>query len=61
VFVNGRAGVWYESETNAHHRWGETDFLLPDSLTRGARRLEVEIRVVRPGWTEFRYELWGLP
>jgi hypothetical protein len=60
VFVNGkRAGVWYQSGTNPHHRWGETDFLIPESLTQGAARLEVEIRVVQPGWNEFRYELWG--
>jgi hypothetical protein len=62
VFVNGkRAGVWYQPGTNPHHRWGETDFLLPESLTRGAAGLEVEIRVVQRGWNEFRYELWGLP
>ena len=60
VFVNGkRAGVWYQPGTNAHHRWGETDFLFPESLTHGAARLEVELRVVQPGWNEFRYELWG--
>jgi hypothetical protein len=60
VLVNGeRAGVWYQPGTNPHHRWGETDFLLPESLTQGASRLEVEIRVVQPGWNEFRYELWG--
>jgi hypothetical protein len=62
VFVNGkRAGIWYQPGTNPHHRWGEADFLLPESLTRGAGRLEIEIRAVQPGWNEFRYELWGLP
>jgi hypothetical protein len=60
VFVNGnRAGVWYQAGTNPHHRWAETDFLLPESLTRGADRLEIEMRPVQPGWNEFRYELWG--
>jgi hypothetical protein len=61
VFVNGkRAGVWYEPGTNSHHRWAETDFLLPESLTRGAGRIDIELRPVQPGWNEFRYELWGL-
>jgi hypothetical protein len=62
VLVNGTsAGIWYQPATNAHHRWGETDFLLPESLTRGAESLSIEIRPLRPGWSEFRYELWGLP
>ena len=62
MFVNGkRAGVWYQPGTNPHHRWGETDFLLPESLTRGAAGIEFEIHVVQRGWNEFRYELWGLP
>jgi len=61
VWVNGkRVGVWYNASRNAHHRWGESDFILPDSLIRGAERLEIEIRVLQPGWNEFRYELWGL-
>jgi hypothetical protein len=61
VFVNGRtAGTWYQPGTNSHHRWAETDFLLPESLTRGEPRLQIEIRPTQPGWNEFRYELWGL-
>ncbi len=62
VLVNGKgAVVWYQPGANAHHRWGEADFLLPDLLARGTERLEIEIRPLRPGWNEFRYELWGLP
>jgi hypothetical protein len=61
VFVNGkRAGIWYQPATNSHHRWAETDFLLPESITRDESRLQVEIRPVQPGWNEFRYEVWGL-
>jgi hypothetical protein len=60
VFVNGKtAGIWYQPGTNTHHRWAETDFLLPESLTRGEPRLQIEIRPIQPGWNEFRYELWG--
>jgi hypothetical protein len=63
VFVNGkRAGIWYRPDTNSHHRWGESDFLLPASTTTGPREmvpLEIEIRPLQPGWNEFRYELWG--
>ncbi len=62
VFVNGKkAGVWYQPETNSHHRWAESDFLLPESLTSGEGRLEIEIRAIQPGWSEYRYEIWGLP
>ncbi|MGH9320833.1 MAG: hypothetical protein ACRD21_19295 [Vicinamibacteria bacterium] len=50
-----------DAGTNPHHRWGESDFLLPEPLTRDARRLEIEMRPLQPGWNEFRYELWGLP
>jgi hypothetical protein len=54
VWVNGkRAGVWYNASRNPHHRWGETDFLLPESLTHGAERLEIEMRPVQSGWNEF--------
>jgi hypothetical protein len=61
VLVNGnRAGIWYQAETNARNRWAESDFLLPETLTRGQERLEIEIRPLRDGWNEFRYELWGL-
>jgi hypothetical protein len=60
VFVNGKsAGVWYRPDTNSHHRWGESDFLLPASTTEGADRLDIEIRPIQSGWNEFRYELWG--
>ncbi len=60
VWVNGkRVGLWYVAVTNPYKRWAESDFLLPDSATRGASRLDVEMRVLRPGWNEFRYELWG--
>lgn len=60
VWVNGkRVGIWYVAATNPHKRWAESDFLLPDSITKDATRLDVEIRVLRPGWNEFRYELWG--
>jgi D-arabinan exo alpha-(1,3)/(1,5)-arabinofuranosidase (non-reducing end) len=60
VWVNGkRVGIWYVAATNPYKRWAESDFLLPDSETRGASRLDVEMRVLRPGWNEFRYELWG--
>jgi hypothetical protein len=60
VFVNGKkAGIWYQPGTNSRHRWAETDFLLPEPLTRGERRLRIEIRPVQPGWNEFRYEVWG--
>ena len=61
VWVNGgRVGVWYVAATNRHKRWGESDFLLPEAVTRGASRLDLEIRVTRPGWNEYRYELWGM-
>jgi hypothetical protein len=60
VRVNGRrAGVWYSAATNPILRWAESDFLLPDALTAGARRLRIEIRALQPGWNEFCYELWG--
>jgi hypothetical protein len=60
VWVNGkRAGIWYSAATNPILRWAESDFLLPDALTAGAKRLRIEIRALRPGWNEFRYELWG--
>jgi D-arabinan exo alpha-(1,3)/(1,5)-arabinofuranosidase (non-reducing end) len=60
VLVNGKSvGLWYTATTNPYKRWAESDFLLPDSASRGAKRLDFEIRVLRPGWNEFRYELWG--
>lgn len=61
VWVDGQlVGRWYTAATNEHRRWAESDFLLPASLTRGKASLRIEIRVQRPGWTEYRYELWGL-
>jgi hypothetical protein len=62
VWVNGElAGVWYTVATNSHRRWAESDFLLPISLTAGESRLEIEIRVLQGPWSEYRYELWGVP
>ncbi|HXV60027.1 MAG TPA: glycoside hydrolase family 172 protein [Vicinamibacteria bacterium] len=62
VWIGGtKAGVWYTATTNEHKRWAEADYLLPASLTAGKERLEVEFRMLRPGWNEFRYELWGIP
>jgi hypothetical protein len=61
LYVNGKfAGVWYQAATNSHARWAEADFLLPESITDDADSLDIEIRPRRPGWSEFRYELWGL-
>jgi hypothetical protein len=55
------AGIWYTAATNAHRRWAESDFLLPVSMTTGKISLQVEIRVLQGPWSEYRYELWGLP
>jgi hypothetical protein len=62
VYVNGaRTGVWYSAATNAERAWAESDYILPESVTRGQSKLDIEIRPLRVGWTAFRYELWGLP
>ncbi len=61
VWIDGQlAGRWATAATNEHRRWAESDFLLPASLTLGKSSFRVEIRVRQPGWTEYRYELWGV-
>lgn len=62
VLVNGRpAGRWSTAATNDLRRWADSDFLLPATLTRGVRRLAIEVRPASGTWTEFRYELWAAP
>ena len=61
VYVNGaRTGVWYSAATDAERAWAESDYILPESVTRGQSELDIEIRPLRVGWTAFHYELWGL-
>ena len=59
--MNGaRTGIWYSAATNSERAWAESDYILPESVTRGQSKLDIEIRPMRAGWTAFRYELWGL-
>lgn len=60
VIVNGQpAGRWYTAATNGTRRWADSDFILPESLTRGRTAIDIEIRAIGGPWTEFRYELWS--
>lgn len=62
VWVNGaRVGVWYSPATNTAKRWAEADFMIPAEAAAGRPALDIEIRVVRGPWSEYRYELWALP
>jgi len=62
VWVDGKpVGTWYSPAVNPKRRWAEADFLLPVGLTAGRHRLDVEIRVTKGTWTEYRYELWAIP
>lgn len=60
MLVNGQpAGRWYTAPTNPTHRWADSDFILPSSLTRDRTAFDIEIRTVDGQWTESRYELWA--
>ena len=62
VFVNGaNLGHWYSPATNAAKRWAEADFLIPAESVAGHPTLDIDIRVVRGPWSEYRYELWAIP
>ena len=60
VKIDGRpAGVWANLEKNTDHRFADSDFLLPASLTQGRSRVEIEIEPVGI-WTSFLYQAYCL-
>jgi hypothetical protein len=63
VYVNGApAGIWYEPGQNSVHRWRDSEFMLPASLTRGAASLDIVIENVSAtqAWTEYHYAVYAL-
>lgn len=60
VRVDGQvAGVWTNLETNSVHRWAESDFVLPPSLTRGRSSVQIEIEPAGI-WSAFLYQAYSL-
>ena len=39
--------------------WAESDYILPESVTRGQSKLDMEIRPMRVGWTPFAMSYGG--
>jgi hypothetical protein len=63
VYVDGEsAGVWYDAGENVYHRFRDSEFLIPPTLTRGKSAITVRIENVstESDWTEFRYWVYTL-
>lgn len=63
VYVNGvPAGTWYEAGQNVTHRWRDSEFMIPATLTRGATSLDITIANSSPtqAWTECYYWVYSL-
>jgi hypothetical protein len=46
VIVDGHpAGTWYDANTNAIHRWHDSDFLVAPALCKGKSRLHITLKV----------------
>ena len=59
VWVDGEvAGTWYHPETNTRHRFADSDFFIPSTLTRGKERLLIEI-VPEGEWNAVGYEVYS--
>lgn len=60
VWVDGvLVGPWYQSRSNATHRWLEDSFEIPPSLT--TQKSSIEVRLVPRGarWNTYRIEAWS--
>jgi hypothetical protein len=60
VIVDGEAvGVWRQPLGNAHQRWLEDDFRLPESATAGKEAISVRLEPLdgAPAWHAARYEV----
>lgn len=70
VRVDGRpAGTWFTPGSNEIKRWAESDFALPEKLTRGKSQVRIELEVLAPiepppgatvGWSDFSYTAFSL-
>jgi hypothetical protein len=63
VFVDGQyAGIWYDANRNAAHRWHDSDFLLPPELCREKQKLQIQLRILLCGddrFTDFNYKIFS--
>jgi hypothetical protein len=56
VFVNGKdAGTWLQPLGNSHQRWLDDNYQLPEAITFGKTRLDIELRPTGPAWTASSY------
>jgi hypothetical protein len=63
VYVDGHlAGTWFAAGRNTYHRWADSDFFIPATLTAGKRTLTVRIQFVSAGqyFTDFEYWAYSI-
>ncbi len=63
VYVDGElAGIWYDAGNNITHRFRDSEFMIPASLTQAKSNISLEIRNVSPTarWTEYRYWVYTM-
>lgn len=60
VYVDGHlTGTWFVAGQNPYHRWADTDFIIPPSLTSGKRTLTVKIQFVSASTYLTEYTYWA--
>lgn len=59
VFIDGTSvGIWYDAGHNPHHRFRDSEFMIPASFTDGKAQVTVRIDNVSSEsvWTAYRYQ-----
>jgi hypothetical protein len=54
------AATWHTAGSNAHHRWRDSDLLLPHVLTGGRSNLAIHIEPLSATWSAYAYELYAI-